>query len=135
MLEMALDSMNIAEKGFDSVWDARMFSFIWKYVQDGISLIEYKTQEKGIKLRVIIEVTKENIDSIKSLKYHEIRHLNGIRGNFGIFDNRAYMVFIFHQENKQPDQTLWSNSKVLVDKQQVLFDKLWSMAIPLSVKE
>lgn len=134
MLEMALDSMNIAEKGFDSVWDARMFSFIWKYVQDGISLIEYKTQEKGIKLRVIIEVTKENIDSIKSLKYHEIRHLNGIRGNFGIFDNRAYMVFIFHQENEQPDQTLWSNSKVLVDKQQVLFDKLWSMAIPLSVR-
>ena len=23
MLEMALDSMNIAEKGFDSVWDAK----------------------------------------------------------------------------------------------------------------
>ena len=32
MLEMALDSMNIAEKGFDSVWDARKFGVIWKYM-------------------------------------------------------------------------------------------------------
>ncbi len=135
MLEMALDSMNIANKGFDSVWDAKMFSFIWKYVQDAISLVEYKTQEKGIKLRVIIEVTKENIDLIKSLKNHEIRHLNGLRGNFGIFDNRAYMVYIFHRENERPDQTLWSNSKVLVDKQQALFEKLWEMATPLSVRK
>jgi hypothetical protein len=44
------------------------------------------------------------------------------------------MVYIFHRENERPDQTLWSNSKVLVDKQQTLFEKLWEMAIPLSLR-
>ncbi len=31
-------------------------------------------------------------------------------------------------------KTLWSNSKVLVNKQQALFEKLWEMAIPLSAR-
>lgn len=131
---MALDSMNIAEKGFDSVWDARMFSFIWKYVQDGISLIEYKTQEKGIKLRVIIEATKDNIDHITLLKGFIVRLLDDIKGNFGIFDNRAYMVFIFNKGTEVSYQTLWSNSKVLVDKQQELFNILWEVATPLALR-
>ena len=49
-------------------------------------------------------------------------------------DNRAYTVFIFHKEGEQPNQTLWSNSKELVDKQQTLFNKMWDIAISLSVR-
>lgn len=45
------------------------------------------------------------------------------------------MVFIFHKESKHPDQTLWSNSKELVDRQQELFDKLWNVSIPLSSRK
>lgn len=44
------------------------------------------------------------------------------------------MVYIFHRDSDKPDQTLWSNSKVLVDKQQELFEKLWEIAVPLSIK-
>lgn len=132
MLEMVLDSFNIAEKGFNAVWDPIMCSFVYNFFKEGIHLLEKQTKEKDIKLRVIVEITKENIEFIESLKHHEIRHLDGIRGNFGIFDNRAYMVYIFHRESDKPDQTYWSNSKVLVDKQNILFSKLWNMAIPLS---
>ena len=132
MLEMVLDSFNIAEKGFNAVWDPIMCSFVSNYFKEGIHLLEKQTKEKDIKLRVIVEITKENIEFIESLKHHEIRHLDGIRSNFGIFDNRAYMVYIFHRESDKPDQTYWSNSKVLVDKQNILFSKLWNMAIPLS---
>ena len=131
MLEMVLDSFNIAEKGFNAVWDPIMYSFVYNYFKEGIHLLENQTKEKGIKLRVIVEITKENIEFIESLKHHEIRHLDGIRSNFGIFDNRAYMVYIFHRESDKPDQTYWSNSQVLVDKQNILFSKLWDMAVPL----
>jgi len=42
------------------------------------------------------------------------------------------MVAIFHKENTQPDQILFSNAKSLVKQQVYLFDNLWNMAIPLS---
>ena len=44
------------------------------------------------------------------------------------------MVFIFQKGSERPDQTLWSNSKELVQKQQEIFDKLWDLAIPLSIR-
>jgi hypothetical protein len=54
---------------------------------------------------------------------------------FAIFDERAYMVQIFHNENEPPSQALFSNSKGFVEKQQVIFNKLWSIAIPLSIRK
>lgn len=64
-----------------------------------------------------------------------MKHLDDIRGNFEIFDNRAYMVYIFHKQNEKPDQTLWNNSKVLVDQQQILFNKLWELSVPFSTRK
>ena len=99
-----------------------------------MAFVEKLVKEKGIRLRLIVEATKENIDFINSIRSHEIRCLSEINGNFGIFDNRAYMVYIYHTKSDRLDQTLWSNSKTLVDKQQTIFDKLWEMAMPLKVR-
>ena len=132
MLEMAVHSMSIVEKGYDSVWDANMINFISKYFTNGIAHMEGLVREKGIKLRLLVEVTKENMGFINSIRSHEIRYLSEINGNFGIFDNRAYMVFIFNTKSDRLDQTLWSNSKALVDKQQSIFNKLWETSMPLS---
>lgn len=134
MLEMVLHSMTIIEKGYDTVWDANMFNFTRKYFQEGMNYVEKLIIENGIRLRLIVEATLENIDAIDSLRHYEIRCLDDIKGNFGIFDNRAYMVYIFHTANDKPDQTLWSNSKALVDKQRILFDKMWNISIPLSIR-
>ena len=134
MLEMVFHSMTIIEKGFDTVWDANMFNFTRMYFQEGMEYVEKLITDKGIRIRLIVEATLENIDAIDSLKYYEIRCLDDIKGNFGIFDNRAYMVYIFHRDSDKPDQTLWSNSKTLVDKQRILFDKMWDIAIPLSIR-
>jgi hypothetical protein len=44
-------------------------------------------KNKNIKLRLIKEVTKDNIARCKELlKITELRHLDGIKGNFGIVD-------------------------------------------------
>jgi hypothetical protein len=134
MLEIVLDSIKIAEKGYDAVLDSIMFKFLMKDFENGIDLIDKRIVEKEIKSRLVIDANKENIDFLNSIKKYDIKYLDDIRGNFGIFDNRAYMVQIFHKENDLPFQTLWSNSKVLVDKQQMLFDRLWEIAIPLSTR-
>ncbi len=134
MLEMVFHSMTIIEKGYDTVWDENMFNFTRKYFQEGMEYVEKLIKQNGITIRLIVEATLENIEAIDSLKYYEIRCLDDIKGNFGIFDNRAYMVYIFHRDSDKPDQTLWSNSKDLVDKQRILFDKMWNIAIPLSTR-
>jgi hypothetical protein len=134
MLTMSLGSINLANKGFDIVWDDIMFRFMINEFKDGIIFADQLSNERGLKLRLILEVTKENLSFLESLQNYEIRHLSDLRGNFGIFDSRAYMVQIFNQNEDKLDQTLWSNSKVLVDKQQTLFDKLWIMAKPLAIR-
>jgi hypothetical protein len=135
MLEMVLDAISITEKGYDTVIDSVMFNFLLKYFKHGIDLIDKRIEEKGIKMRMIVDANKENIDFLNAIKFYDIRHIDGIRGNFGIFDNRAYMVFIFHKESEQPDQTLWSNNKILIDKQLTLFDKVWEIAIPITERK
>ena len=132
MLEMGLVAINNIDYGFDIIWDKIMFNFLWKYFKDGIHIAEKQAKDKGIRLRLIVEITKENIDFIKSIKYHDIRHLNGTRGNFAILDSRCYMVQVFHNENEPPAQAFFSNSKGFVDRQQELFDKLWEISTPLS---
>ncbi len=135
MVEIITDWVNIAEKGFDTLWDPIMFDFLCKYCREGMYLAKRQIKEKGIKIRMITETTKENLGFIDSLNCPNMRHLDGIRGNFGIFDQRAYMVYIFHKENEKPDQALWNNSKVLVDQQQILFNKLWKISIPFSTRK
>ncbi len=132
MLDLVIDAVGITEKGYDTVIDSVMFNFLLKYFKHGIDLIDKRIKETGVKMRMIVDANRENIDLINAIKFYEIRHIDGIRGNFVIFDNRAYMVFIFHKESEQPDQTLWSNNRSLVDKQQSLFDKMWEIAMPLS---
>ena len=134
MLAMSLDSINLANKGFDIVWDDIMFHFMKNEFKEGIMYADQRSKERGIKLRLIMEVTEENLSFLDSLQNYEIRHLSDLRGNFGIFDNRVYMVQIFNQSDDKPNQTLWSDSKVLVDKQQLLFDKLLVMAKPLAIR-
>nr|MDP9016535.1 hypothetical protein [Thermoproteota archaeon] len=132
MLEMGLVAINNIDYGFDIIWDKIMFNFLWKNFKYGIHIAEKQAKDKGIRLRLIVEITKENMDFIKSIKFHDIRHLNGTRGNFAILDGRCYMVQIFHNENEPPAQSFFSNSKGFIDRQHELFDKLWEIAIPLS---
>ena len=134
MFEMSLHSVNISEKGYDIVWDKVMIDFLRKYFKEGLQLLEDLANKRGLRRRLIAETTADNIEFVNSLSYSEIRHLDSLRGNFGIFDERAYIVQIFHKDTEKPDQAFWSNSITLVRKQQALFDDLWKMAIPLSAR-
>jgi hypothetical protein len=136
--ELSLNAVEISEKGFDSVWDAQFLSFLLKNFKEGFSIGRERMKTKDIKSRFVIEFTPENIDSFDLYDLGEIRHLDGIRGNFGIMDSRCYMVYILLTDNNQPPtQGVFSNFKPLVKKQQKLFEQLWSIGIslPSRIKE
>jgi hypothetical protein len=131
---MIAGAINVVEKGFDMVWDKMMFNFHFNHLHEGYEMMERLIDEKNLKIRLIVEAIPENIDQINSIKNYEIRHLDDIRSNFGILDNRAYVVSIFHKGSEKPQQAFFSNSRFFIDKQQTLFDQLWGIAIPLHLR-
>lgn len=134
MYEIVRRGLPFTEKGHNTVWDSAIFDSAYKYFQDGFRVVEKQIENKEIVLNLIIETTPENIDRANSLAFPNLRHVDNLRGNMTIYDERAYMVYIFHQNSDLPDQTLFSNSSDLVKRQINLFDKLWSTSIPLSAR-
>jgi hypothetical protein len=134
MLEITVDGINSCEIGFNTVGDAEMCKWASKYFVEGLGLVKQRVKEKGIKCRLITQVNLENLDFLNPLTFLEIRHL-GLRGNFGIYDERGYMAFILHKENDESLQTYFSTSKTLAEEQMQLFEELWRMAIPFSARK
>ena len=92
-------------------------------------------KNKGIKIRAITEITKDNIQCCKD--YMEIttdlRHLDGIRGNFAA-GKSEYIATATLQETTQRLQIIYSNVKNIVEQHQYLFENLWTRAIPAEEK-
>src|SRR5919107_2172297 len=85
----------------------------------------------GIKVRFITEITKENLYYSKELmKIVELRHLDGIKGNFGISDGVEYRASPTSKQEGPPSEYIISTMKSFVEQQQYFFDMLWSKAIP-----
>ena len=90
---------------------------------------------KGTKLRLITEITKENIAYCKTMmRYFEVRHSDGIKGNFVISDQREYLANILTFDEKSNKDLVHINIKSFVDMQQYLFDTLWSRAVEAKEK-
>ena len=80
-------------------------------------------------------MTKENISYCKQImEIAELRHLEGIKGNFGIADGVDYRATATLQKNLPPSQAIRSTVKSFVEQQQYFFDMLWNKAIPADQK-
>ncbi len=94
-----------------------------------IAFIDMKN--KGVKMRFITEITKDNIKYCRHLmKIGEIRHLDDIKGNMGIVDGNTYYATATSTESGPPPQLIVSTVKTIVDQHQYFFDMLWYKAIP-----
>lgn len=93
-------------------------------------------KERGICLSYVTEITNDNISYCKELMKmtSEIRHLDGIRGNFYISDTEYIAPATFHEKGKPASQMIYSNVKEIVEHQQYIFDTLWDKAIPAEQK-
>lgn len=59
--------MTIIEKGYGVVGVMHMLNSIYTYYRDLVKFIERLIREKGIKFRIIIQTTKINIETVKSM--------------------------------------------------------------------
>lgn len=134
MFELVRRGLPHIERGHQTVWDPAIFDSAYKYFQDGFRTVEKQIENKEIQLDLIVETTPENVERVRSLTFPNLRHVDNLRGNMAIADQIGYMVYIFHHNSDLPDQTLFSNSPDLVKRQISLFEKLWEISIPLSVR-
>jgi two-component system sensor histidine kinase VicK len=99
-----------------------------------------KAKNRGVKIRYVTEVTEENILYCEELsKFAEVRHLNGVKGNFEVSRNKIsgkaeYIATATLQEAEPVAQLIYSNVKEIVEQQQFVFDTLWNKATPSQVR-
>src|SRR4051794_19336562 len=92
-------------------------------------------KSRGIKLRYLTEITKDNIAYCKELiTIVELRHLDGIKGNFMLSETEYLAPVILYEKGKIASQVIYSNAKEIVEQQQYVFDTIWSKAIPAEQK-
>jgi signal transduction histidine kinase len=108
---------------------------------DAIKNERLKAKNRGVNFRYVTEITKDNIAYCKELsKFAEVRHLNGVKGNFEVSKNGIkggkgeYIATATLQEAEPIAQLIYSNVKEIVEQQQFVFDTLWNKAIPFQVR-
>ena len=109
---------------------------------DAIKNERLKAKRRGVNFRYITEITKDNLSYCKELsEFAEVRHLNGVKGNFEISKIRIkgewkgeYIATATLQEAEPVTQLIYSNVKEIVEQEQFVFDTLWDKAIPFLVR-
>jgi signal transduction histidine kinase len=88
-------------------------------------------RKRGVKLRYITEITVDNLSYCKQLltMVDELRHLDGIKGNFYLSETAYLSPATFHQQGKPASQIIYSNVKEIVEHQRYIFDTIWIAAI------
>ena len=91
----------------------------------------YKNMKRrGIKIRSVTDITKDNLMHCKELmQYAEVRHINHLIANFGVSETE-YIGAPTMKEGQPLPKLIYSNSKEMVEQQQNIFDIFWSKAIP-----
>jgi signal transduction histidine kinase len=86
---------------------------------------------RRVKLRYLTEITHDNIAACKELMtiVDELRHLDGIKGNFMVSQTEYRAPVILFEKGKIASQIICSNVKEILDQHQYMFDTLWNKAI------
>jgi two-component system sensor histidine kinase VicK len=89
-------------------------------------------KNRGVKLLYITEITKDNLTYCKQLMEmtHELRHLDGIKGNFYISESGYLAPATLHEKGKPASQIIYSNVNEIIEHQKYVFDSFWDRAIP-----
>jgi two-component system, OmpR family, sensor histidine kinase VicK len=91
--------------------------------------------KRGIKTRFITEISEKNIEYCKELMkiVYELRHLEGIKGNFGVSES-DYIATAIQQQGRPIPRLIHSNARGMIEQQQYFFETLWDKAIPAEQK-
>jgi two-component system, OmpR family, sensor histidine kinase VicK len=127
-MKILLQAMRNVKKEAVTCSDAQSagFSMTVEPVRQGF--IDFK--KRGVKIRSITEITKENLEYCKELKnYVQLRHLGGLKGNFAVSETE-YVATAILNEKEPVTETIYSNAKVILEQHRYFFETLWNKAIP-----
>ena len=86
-----------------------------------------KAKTKGIRIRLITEITKANLNACKEImKFAELRHLDKVIGNFIISDKEYFGQSL--GSNYQTNQ-IYNNDDGMVELQNYVFENLWNNSV------
>ena len=87
-------------------------------------------KSRGVKIRYLTEITKDNIDCCKELMeiVDEFKHLDGIMSNFMLSESDYLAPIGFTDEGKIASRIIYSNMNSFVEQQQYFFYMLWNNA-------
>jgi signal transduction histidine kinase len=107
--------------------------YTWPSVAMGVEVFKKglcELKARNVQSRFVTDITKDNIEYCKELmKIAELRHLDGIKGNFAISE-KGYTASATLQEASLLQQVIFSNVRSILDQQQYVFETLWNKAIP-----
>lgn len=127
-MKILLQAMRNVKKEAVTCSDAQSagFSMTIEPVRQGF--IDFK--KRGLKIRSITEITKENLEYCKQLGgYVQLRHLDGLRGNFAVSETE-YVATAIINEKEPVTETIYSNAKAILEQHRYFFETLWNKAVP-----
>ena len=95
--------------------------------------------KKGIKVKFLTDIRNENLEYCKKIlqeiKHVEMRHMEGVMGNFTIHDGKEmFLPFFVDRPGELLNEMLYSSQKQMVDVYVFMFDKLWNQATPSPIR-
>jgi len=129
VVNRTLHLISITKKTLDLCGESAGVSYI--LANEPVVKEYMEAKDRGVRVRHITEITKENIrDCKKLMSLMEMRHLDGLRGYLVIEDGEIFISQAFEDEAKLVPHMVISSASVLVEQQQYFFELLWSKAIP-----
>ena len=86
-------------------------------------------KSRGVKLRYVTEITEDNVGYCKELlkMVDELRHIEGIKGNFYISETEYIAPATFHEKGKPASQIIYSNVNDIVEfHRSYIFEVFWN---------
>jgi two-component system sensor histidine kinase VicK len=89
-------------------------------------------KSRGVRSRYLTDITNDNISYCKELIkiVDELRHLDGIKGNFMISEGEYLAPVISYEERNIASHLIYSNVDEIVEQQHYMFETLWAKATP-----
>lgn len=97
-----------------------------------------KLDARGIQFRCLTDIRNENLEYCKEmldeLKHLEIRHMDGVKGNFTIHDNGEIFIIFVDKTGEPVKDAIFSTHKGMVEAHLFTFENLWSQATPAPIR-
>jgi two-component system, OmpR family, sensor histidine kinase VicK len=126
--------MSNVKKKMDICFDNRAPSIV-------INIDEYSNgyrdiKRRGGKIRLLTEITSENINYCKQLMnlVDDLRHVEGIKGGIAVSETE-FMATTILEEATPLTQVIYSNVKEMVEQGQYIFDTLWANSAAIPAKQ